>query len=315
MGCFYVLGVLVVVCNMFNMKILVIFLFWGFVIGYKGNFFDSLVFRLFLVFFDGFRVDYLKSYDFFYFQNFIKEGVLVEYVKNVFIIKIFLNYYSIVTGLYEESYGIVVNFMYDSVIKKYFFEFNDKDSFWWNGAEFIWVINQFQENRLSVVVMWFGIDVFIYNIIVFYFMNYSSFVFFKERLGNVIIWFSSFNLLVIFVAFYWEELDVSGYKYGFEDKENMRRVLKEVDDFIGDIVLKFKVLGLWDSFNVIIISDYGMVQCFKNRLIDLDFCIDRLNYSVIDLIFVVAIFFKISKQLFKISEIDMFFSDGISYQQ
>ena len=75
----------------------------------------------------------------------------------------------------------------------------------------------------------------------------------------------------------------------------MRRVLKEVDDLIGDIVLKLKVLGLWDSLNVIITSDHGMAQCSKNRLIDLDSCIDRSNYSVIDLTPVAAILPKISK--------------------
>lgn len=74
----------------------------------------------------------------------------------------------------------------------------------------------------------------------------------------------------------------------------MRRVLKEVDDLIGDIVLKLKVLGLWDSLNVIITSDHGMAQCSKNRLIDLDSCIDRSNYSVIDLTPVAAILPKIN---------------------
>lgn len=146
--------------------------------------------------------------------------------------------------------------------------------------------------------MWFGIDVFIYNIIFFYFMNYSFLVLFEERLNNIIVWLSNSNLLVIFVIFYWEELDVSGYRYGFEDKENMRRVLKGIDDFVGDLVYKFKTLGLWENFNVIIISDYGMIQCFQDRLINLDFCIRRLDYIVIDWILVVVVFFKISKEIF-----------------
>lgn len=277
------------------MKILVIPLFWGLVTGYKGNSSDSSAPRLLLVSFDGFRADYLKSYDLPHLQNFIKEGVLVEHVKNVFITKTFPNHYSIVTGLYEESHGIVANSMYDSVTKKHFSESNDKDPFWWNGAEPIWVTNQLQENRSSAAAMWPGTDVPIHNITASYFMNYSSSVSFKERLGNVTTWLSSSNPPVTFAALYWEEPDVSGHKYGPEDKENMRRVLKEVDDLIGDIVLKLKVLGLWDSLNVIITSDHGMAQCSKNRLIDLDSCIDRSNYSVIDLTPVAAILPKISK--------------------
>ncbi|XP_021005013.1 bis(5'-adenosyl)-triphosphatase ENPP4 isoform X1 [Mus caroli] len=288
------LGALAAVYNLFNMKILVILLFWGLVTGYRGNSSDSSAPRLLLVSFDGFRADYLKSYDLPHLQNFIKEGVLVEHVKNVFITKTFPNHYSIVTGLYEESHGIVANSMYDGVTKKHFSESNDKDPFWWNGAEPIWVTNQLQENRSSAAAMWPGTDVPIHNITPSYFMNYSSSVSFKERLGNVTTWLSSSNPPVTFAALYWEEPDVSGHKYGPEDKENMRRVLKEVDDLIGDIVLKLKVLGLWDSLNVIITSDHGMAQCSKNRLIDLDSCIDHSNYSVIDLTPVAAILPKIN---------------------
>lgn len=48
-------------------------------------------------------------------------------------------------GLYEESYGIVVNEMYDLLFNEIFFlfDFEDVIKFKWfdNGGEFIWVIN------------------------------------------------------------------------------------------------------------------------------------------------------------------------------
>ncbi|XP_034377805.1 bis(5'-adenosyl)-triphosphatase ENPP4 isoform X2 [Arvicanthis niloticus] len=287
-------GALAAVSNMFNMKLLVILLFWGLVTGYRGNSSYILVPQLLLVSFDGFRADYLKNYDLPHLQSFIKEGVLVEHVKNVFITKTFPNHYSIVTGLYEESHGIVANSMYDNITKKHFSESNDKDPFWWNGAVPIWVTNQLQENRSSAAAMWPGTDVPIHNITPSYFMNYNSSVPFKERLNKVTSWLSSSNPPVTFATLYWEEPDVSGHKYGPEDKENMRRVLKEVDDLIGDLVLKLKELGLWEHLNVIITSDHGMAQCSKSRLIYLDSCIDHSNYSVIDLTPVAAILPKIN---------------------
>lgn len=282
-------------CCISTMTFFALLMFSGLMTGCTGNSSYSLPPRLLLVSFDGFRADYLQNYEFPHLQNFIKEGVLVEHVKNVFITKTFPNHYSIVTGLYEESHGIIANSMYDSVTKKHFSDFNDKDPFWWNEAIPIWVTNQLQENRSSAAAMWPGTDVAIYNATPSYFMNYSPSVTFKERLNNITTWLSTSSPPVTFATLYWEEPDASGHKYGPEDKESMRRVLKEVDDHIGDLVQKLKMLGLWESLNVIITSDHGMAQCSESRLINLDLCISRSDYSLIDLTPVAAILPKISK--------------------
>ncbi|XP_053524282.1 bis(5'-adenosyl)-triphosphatase ENPP4 isoform X2 [Artibeus jamaicensis] len=274
---------------MFNMKLLGIFLFSGLITACRGNSSYSLPPKLLLVSFDGFRADYLQNYEFPHLQNFIKEGVLVEHVKNVFITKTFPNHYSIVTGLYEESHGIVANSMYDVTTKKHFSDFNDRDPFWWNEAVPIWVTNELQENRSSAAAMWPGTDVPIHNTTPSYYMNYSSSVSFLERLNNITMWLNNSNPPVTFATLYWEEPDASGHKYGPDDRGNMSRVLKEIDDFIGELVHRLKVLGLWENLNVIITSDHGMTQCSKDRLINLDLCIDRSDYTLIDLSPVAAI--------------------------
>ncbi|CAK6446928.1 unnamed protein product [Pipistrellus nathusii] len=277
------------------MKLLVILLFSGLITACRGNSSYSLPPKLLLVSFDGFRADYLQNYEFPHLQNFIKEGILVEHVKNVFITKTFPNHYSIVTGLYEESHGIVANSMYDVITKKYFSDLNDRDPFWWNEAVPIWVTNELQENRSSAAAMWPGTDIPIHNTTPSYFMNYSSSVSFEERLNNITMWLSNSNPPVTFAALYWEEPDASGHKYGPEDKVNMSRVLKEIDDLIGDLVHKLKILGLWENLNVIITSDHGMTQCSKERLINLDLCLNRSDYTLIDLTPVAAILPKINK--------------------
>lgn len=282
----------------FGMKLLVILLFSGLILGCRGNSSYSLPPKLLLVSFDGFRADYLQNYEFPHLQNFIKEGVLVERVKNVFITKTFPNHYSIVTGLYEESHGIVANSMYDVITKRHFSDLNDKDPFWWNEAVPIWVTNQLQGNRSSAAAMWPGTDVPIHNTTPSYFMNYSSSVSFEERLNNITVWLSNSNPPVTFATLYWEEPDASGHRYGPEDKENMRRVLKGIDDLVGDLVYKLKTLGLWENLNVIITSDHGMTQCSQDRLINLDSCIRRSDYTVIDWTPVAAVLPKISKETF-----------------
>ncbi|NXC48133.1 ENPP4 triphosphatase, partial [Penelope pileata] len=238
--------------------------------------------RLLLVSFDGFRADYLETYNLPHLREFIEDGVLVRQVTNAFITKTFPNHYTIVTGLYEESHGIVANDMYDVDTKKKFSQFNDSDPFWWNEAVPIWVTNQQQGKGLSAAAMWPGTDVKINNATPAFFMKYNFSVPFEERVERVVTWLNSSDPVVNFVTLYWEEPDVSGHKYGPEDTENMRKVLERVDDHVGFLSSKLKALGLWDAVNVIITSDHGMAQCSPKQLIVLDACVHRSNYTLID---------------------------------
>ncbi|XP_025065365.1 bis(5'-adenosyl)-triphosphatase ENPP4 isoform X3 [Alligator sinensis] len=245
--------------------------------------------QLLLVSFDGFRADYLKNYKLPHLHEFIKDGVLVKHVSNAFITKTFPNHYSIVTGLYEESHGIVANKMYDAETKKKFSPPHDSDPFWWNEATPIWITNQQQENRTSAAAMWPGTDVKINNTTPHFFMKYNVSVSFVERMEKIVTWLNSSNPPVSFATLYWEEPDASGHKYGPEDTENMRKVLEQVDDHIGFLIAKLKAFGLWDNINIIITSDHGMTQCSQEKIIKLDKCIGRDNYTLVDTTPVAAI--------------------------
>ncbi|NWJ10477.1 ENPP4 triphosphatase, partial [Crypturellus undulatus] len=246
-----------------------------------GNLAGNPLTRLLLVSFDGFRADYLQTYKLPHLQEFIEDGVLVSHVTNSFITKTFPNHYSIVTGLYEESHGIVANDMYDADAQKTFSQFNDSDPFWWNGAVPIWVTNQ-QGNRASAAAMWPGSDVKIHNTTPQFFMKYNFSVTFEERAEKIVTWLNNSNPPVSFATLYWEEPDASGHKYGPDDTENMRKVLEQVDNHIGFLTKKLKALGLWDTINIIITSDHGMAPCSAKKLINLDSCIGRKNYTLID---------------------------------
>lgn len=238
--------------------------------------------RLLLVSFDGFRADYLETYKLPHLQEFIEDGVLVKEVTNAFITKTFPNHYTIVTGLYEESHGIVANDMYDADAKKKFSQFNDSDPFWWDGAVPIWVTNQQQGKGASAAAMWPGSDVKINNTTPHFFLKYNFSVTFEERVERIVGWLNSSEPVVNFAVLYWEEPDASGHTYGPDDTQNMRRVLEEVDKHVGFLMNKLKASGLWDSLNVIITSDHGMASCSAKKLIVLDECLGRNNYTLID---------------------------------
>lgn len=245
---------------------------------------------LLLVSFDGFRKDYLKWFDMPNMKSLYSQGVLVEEMTNVFITKTFPNHYSLVTGLYAESHGIVASNMYDPRTKKHFHMGNSSDPSWWSEAEPLW-ITALDSGYSTVAMMWPGSDVVIHNRTATHFWHYDHDMPFRERLGNVTKWMTRNGKEegAKFAALYWEEPDQSGHRYGPENTTKMREVLKQVDDDIGLLISDLKTADLWGRVNLIITSDHGMAQCSSDRIIALDKCLHPDNYTLVDLTPVAAL--------------------------
>src|SRR5688572_24332298 len=67
-----------------------------------------------LVSFDGFRHDYVEKLNLPNFKAFIKKGTEAEAIVPCFPSLTFPNHYSIVTGMYPATHGLVDNGFYDS---------------------------------------------------------------------------------------------------------------------------------------------------------------------------------------------------------
>ena len=115
--------------------------------------------RVILISIDGFRYDYkdYKDYRMENLQKLIKDGVTVDYVKNVFPTNTYPNHQSIVTGLYPEEHGIIDNRMFDPN-NGTIFEPGVTEGRWWNQAEPLWVTNQ-RQGYFSGTGYWPGSDV------------------------------------------------------------------------------------------------------------------------------------------------------------
>ncbi|KAF7666582.1 hypothetical protein LDENG_00098940 [Lucifuga dentata] len=244
---------------------------------------------LLLVSFDGFRADYLQRFPMPNLELLYSQGVLVEELTNVFITKTFPNHYSLVTGLYAESHGIVANYMYDPASNKSNHAYNT-DPMWWNEAEPLWV-TALDSGYKTAAAMWPGSDVTIHNHTATHYLPYNSKVPFQQRLGNVTNWIMGNKTQegVMFAAMYWEEPDQSGHLFGPDNSTAMTEVLKQVDDKVGLLVSELKRTGLWGRINVIVTSDHGMAQCSAKRLIRLDDCLHPDNYTLVDLTPVAAL--------------------------
>ena len=70
--------------------------------------------KLLLISLDGFRWDYLhRNLTLDNFHAFAADGVHAKWMTNQFQTKTFPNHWTMVTGLYEESHGIVANKFWD----------------------------------------------------------------------------------------------------------------------------------------------------------------------------------------------------------
>ncbi|XP_008277845.1 ectonucleotide pyrophosphatase/phosphodiesterase family member 5 [Stegastes partitus] len=239
--------------------------------------------KLLLVSFDGFRWDYIDRVPTPNFHSIMDEGVQVEYVETAYITKTFPNHYSLVTGLYAETHGIVANEMYDPVMNMSFSMETDSiyDSRWWEEAVPLWVTVQKAGGR-SGAAMWPGSDVKIHGMFPNQYLQYNASVSFETRVERIIQWFSApKEEAVDFGVLYWEEPDESGHNFG-PQSSLMDVVIAGVDEKLGFLLNELKKAGLYESVNLIVTSDHGMAQLSADNIIELDEYVSRDAYTWVD---------------------------------
>lgn len=239
--------------------------------------------KLLLVSFDGFRWDYVDRVPTPNFHRVMDEGVYVEYVENAYITKTFPNHYSMVTGLYAESHGIVANEMYDVAGNRSFSIETDSvyESRWWDQAVPLWVTIQKAGGR-SGAAMWPGSDVKIHGMYPNQYLQYNSSVSFEARVERIIEWFSApREEAVDFGVLYWEEPDESGHTLG-PQSPLMDVVIAGIDEKLGFLMNELKKAGLYEKVNLIVTSDHGMAQLSADNIIELDEYVSRDLYTWVD---------------------------------
>ncbi|XP_006815153.1 ectonucleotide pyrophosphatase/phosphodiesterase family member 5-like [Saccoglossus kowalevskii] len=237
-----------------------------------------------LVSFDGFRWDYVNKVETPNFDQLIADGAFVpDGIVNTFITKTFPNHFTLATGMWEESHGIVANNMYDPLLNEHFHigDEDAKDGKWWDtGAEPIWVTNQLQGGR-SGVYYWPGSESEIKGIRPNHYKNYSTDTPFSDRVDGVLEWFTGEDPVDVGLL-YFNEPDHSGHVYG-PDAPEMLNVIRMCDDTAGYLIKRLKEENLYDKINVIITSDHGMAELdMKKRVIVLENYINLDLFEVVD---------------------------------
>uniref|UniRef100_A0A1I8H347 Choline-specific glycerophosphodiester phosphodiesterase n=1 Tax=Macrostomum lignano TaxID=282301 RepID=A0A1I8H347_9PLAT len=234
---------------------------------------------LVLVSCDGFRYDYLNWYpnETQFLRSLIKQGVHVKSMKPAFATKTFPNHWTIATGLYQESHGIVGNSMYDPLFNASFNK-GTRDERWWNASEPIW-INAKKQGLKSATFFWPGSEVSFKGVRQDYWFNYSGSVSFETRVSTVLEWITEKDVQM--ATMYLNEPDSSGHKFGPKSKQ-VREALKKVDDTIRSLFEGLKAKKFSNKVNVLIVSDHGMMGMTPDKVIHLDSSMDELVDRVLD---------------------------------
>ena len=240
-----------------------------------------------LISLDGFRADFLNRNITPTLNSFIAEGISPKYMLPSFPSVTFPNHWTLVTGLYPESHGVVGNSFWDPDLEEEFYYTDPKRSMqpeWWTstGAEPLWSTCERAGVR-SAVHMWPGseagvepdaatVDKFNGNELL------------SKKVGRVLSFLdrpsahdkpsvAAADARPQLVAMYVPNVDSDGHKYGPNSTE-IRETIRNVDDMLALMLKGLHVRNLTDVVNVVVVSDHGMATTSTSRLIQLDDLLD-----------------------------------------
>nr|XP_020478264.1 venom phosphodiesterase 1-like [Monopterus albus]XP_020478265.1 venom phosphodiesterase 1-like [Monopterus albus] len=226
---------------------------------------------LLLISLDGLRAEYLQTWSTLVpvLNKLKKCGTSAPYMQAAFPSKTFPNHYTIVTGLYPESNGLIDNTMYDPVFDTTFsLSSPEKENPDWYLGQPVWHTAKYQGLK-SGTFFWPGSDVKINGSFPNIFKHYNGTVPFEERVFTVLKWLQLTDKeRPDFYTLYLEEPDKSGHSFG-PVSGGVIEALQGVDKIIGQLMNGLKQINLHRCLNIIIVADHGMedISCDRKEVL------------------------------------------------
>lgn len=195
----------------------------------------------------------------------------------------FPNHYTLVTGLYPESHGVVGNSFWDPDLKEEFWYTDparSMDPKWWAGGEPLWVTAE-KQNLNTAIHMWPGSEAG---------MDFSA-TFLDKFNGSETLSKKTGRILELldlpgrgggstkaderpqFIAAYVPVVDADGHTYGPNSTE-IWNTISNVDVMLHNLFTGLEERNLTDIVNVVVVSDHGMATTSVDRCVQLDDLID-----------------------------------------
>ncbi len=221
---------------------------------------------------DGLRSDFIDKYPAPELNKIANNGVRAEYMTAVMPSLTFVNFYSLATGLYAENTGITSNMPYSRKFSEAMDRTMHGQSRWW-GGEPIWVSAEKQGVK-TAAMFWLGSEAEIKGLRPSIWNKYDHFKPNKDRVKEVLSWLDlPKSERPRFITLYFSDVDSAAHRYGPNSVE-VANAIKEVDNRIADLRKGISSLGLDERVNLVIVSDHGMSETSKDRMIYLDDYID-----------------------------------------
>ncbi|KAL3417171.1 ectonucleotide pyrophosphatase/phosphodiesterase family member [Phlyctema vagabunda] len=236
-----------------------------------------------LISLDGFRADFLQRGITPRLKAFVEEGVSPVYMNPSFPSVTFPNHYTLVTGLYPESHGVVGNTFWDADLHDefYYTHVNAMQPKWW-GGEPLWVTAESQGIR-TAIHMWPGSEAHIMALEPAFLDKYKGDELLSNKVSRVLELLDKPGMedkmaLVPdmrpqLIAAYVPNVDAAGHLYGPNSTE-IRTIITDVDTMLDNLFKGLEERNLTDIVNVVVVSDHGMATTSTDRMIQLDNIID-----------------------------------------
>lgn len=235
---------------------------------------------------DGVRWDTLRRVDLPVLARIAANGTQAEGLIPQFPSFSYVNFYTIVTGLYPENHGIVHNAIYDPLLREAFkhginqsalFDPTKKDlaggsSFrdprWW-GGEPIWVTAE-KNGVKTATFFWVGSEAKIKGVQPAYVVPFDPRIPHDERIQQVIEWLALPPAeRPQLITLYFDEVDLATHIFGV-GSEQEQAALRRIDDTLGLLLEALAAQGVRESTNLVIVSDHGFLNLEPDHMIDLD---------------------------------------------
>uniref|UniRef100_A0A8C1X9X5 SMB domain-containing protein n=1 Tax=Cyprinus carpio TaxID=7962 RepID=A0A8C1X9X5_CYPCA len=174
-------------------------------------------------------------------------GTHAPHMRPVYPSKTFPNLYTLATGLYPESHGIVCNSMYDPVFKAHFrLRGREKLNHRWWGGQPIWITAEKQGVKAGTFFWPWVIPL-------------------ERRILTILQWLHLPDEERPYVyAVHSEQPDAYGHILGPLSNE-LDNTLRKIDNIIGQLMNGLKQMNLHRCVNVILVGDHGMEESHCER--------------------------------------------------
>lgn len=239
---------------------------------------------LLLISIDGFRYDYFDLTDTPALDRLMQGGLKADSLHPVFPTKTFPTHYSIVTGLYPGTHGIVANNMWDPRRDARFSLGNRDavgDGYWYQAGEPIWVTAE-RQGLTAATFFWPGSEARIHRVRPTYWKLYDGDIPHADRVEQVLEWIDlPAKRRPDLFTLYFSAVDSAGHRHG-PRAEAVAGALADIDHHLGQLLDQLTRRDMLDRINILLVSDHGMGRVDFDRYILLDDYLDLSRVRVSD---------------------------------